>query len=109
MATYHHIKGEVEREIAFNELWRILKPGGEAFVTTWNRWQPRFLLKPKVLYVPWHKKDKALYRYYYLFSYRELEKLAEKSGFLVLKSFPEASYRFPLKYFSKNICLLLKK
>ena len=109
VATYHHIKGEAERERAFKELWRVLKPGGEAFVTIWNHRQPRFLLKPRELYVPWHRKDETLYRYYYLFSYREAEKLAERSGFIVLKSFPESSYRFPLKYFSRNICLLLKK
>jgi ubiquinone/menaquinone biosynthesis C-methylase UbiE len=109
VATYHHLKGGGERERAFKELWRVLKPGGEAFVTVWNHRQPRFFCKPRELYVPWRKKNKTLYRYYYLFSYRELERLAEKSGFLILKSFPESSYRFPLKYFSKNICLLLRK
>ena len=109
VATYHHLKGGVEREGALNELWRVLKPGGEAFVSVWNRWQPRFLLKPRELYIPWHKKNKTLYRYYYLFSYRELERLAKKSGFRILKSFPENAYRFPLKYFSRNICLLLRK
>jgi ubiquinone/menaquinone biosynthesis C-methylase UbiE len=109
VASIHHIKGNAGRQKAFRELWRILKPGGEAFVTVWNRWQLRFLLKPRELYVPWHRKDKTLYRYYYLFSYREIEKLAERNGFQVLKSFPESSSRFPLKYFSRNICLLLKK
>ena len=109
VATYHHIKGKAAREDAFRELWRILKPGGEAFVSVWNRWQPRFLFKSREVYVPWHKKDKTLYRYYYLFSYREIEELAEKSGFLVLRSFPESSYRLPLKMLSRNICLLLRK
>ncbi|MFC1865255.1 class I SAM-dependent methyltransferase [Chloroflexota bacterium] len=109
VATYHHIKGKAAREDTFTELRRILKPGGEAFVTVWNRWQLRFLFKSRELYVPWYKKDKMLYRYYYLFSYREIKELAEKSGFLVLRSFPESSYRLPLKMFSRNICLLLRK
>ncbi len=109
VASLHHVKGNEEREKAFGELRRILKPGGEAFVTVWNHRQPRFFFKPAELYVPWRKKDKTLYRYYHLFSYREVEKLAKKSGFIILKSFPESSYRFPLKYFSRNICLLLKK
>jgi hypothetical protein len=26
-----------------------------------------------------------------------------------VKSFPESAYRFPLKHFSRNICLLLKR
>ncbi|MFH1662467.1 MAG: methyltransferase domain-containing protein [Chloroflexota bacterium] len=109
VATYHHIKGEQERLEALNELKRILKPGGEAFITVWNRCQPGFWFKPKDLYVPWHKKDKTLYRYYYLFSYAELESLARKAGFKILKSHPESAYNFPLKHFSRNICLLLKK
>jgi len=109
VATYHHIKGKQERLKALNELNRVLKPGGEAFITVWNRWQPGFWLKPKDLYVPWRKKDKTLYRYYHLFSYAELEILARKAGFSILESHPESAYRFPLKQFSRNICLLLKK
>jgi ubiquinone/menaquinone biosynthesis C-methylase UbiE len=109
VATYHHIKGKAEQQAALNELRRVLKPGGEAFITVWNRWQPRFWFKPKELTIPWRKRGKTLYRYYYLFSYPELEKLAKRTGFKVLKSFPESSYRFPLKFFSRNICLLVKK
>ena len=109
VATYHHLKGEEARRAAFYELRRVLKPGGEAFITVWNRWQPRFWFKGREVYVPWRQKDKILYRYYYFFSYRELENLARKAGFEVLKSFPESSYRFPLKFFSRNICLLVRK
>jgi len=109
VATYHHIKYPEERQKAFYELWRVLKPGGEAFITVWNHWQPRFWLKSSEVAVPWRSKDKTLYRYYYLFSYPELEKLAKQAGFEVLKSFPESSYRLPVKFFSRNICLLVKK
>ncbi len=109
VATYHHIKGKQERLKALNELRRVLKPGGEAFITVWNRWQPGFWFKPKELYMPWRKKDKTLYRYYYLFSYAELESLARKAGFSILESHPEIAYHFPLKRFSRNICLLLKR
>lgn len=109
VATYHHIKGREDKPAALSELRRVLKPGGEAFITVWNRWQPRFLFKPKEVTVPWRKRDKTLYRYYYLFTYLELEKLVRKAGFEVLKSFPESSYRFPIKLFSRNICLLVRK
>ena len=51
----------------------------------------------------------TLYRYYHLFSYPELENLVKRAGFLILKSFPESSYRCPIKFFSRNICLLVKK
>jgi len=108
VATYHHLRGG-EQQKAFKELKRVLKPGGEAFITVWNRWQPRFWFKPKEVKIPWQKKGKTLYRYYYLFSYPELERLVKKASFEVLKTFPESTYRFPVKFFSRNICLLLKK
>jgi len=109
VATYHHLKSREAKQAALVELRRVLKPGGEAFITVWNRWQPRFWFKPKEVAVPWRKRDKTLYRYYYLFSYPELEKLVKQAGFEILKSFPESSYRFPVKLFSQNICLLVRK
>ncbi len=109
VATYHHMRGKENRQATLNELRRVLKPGGEAFITVWNRWQPRFWFSSKEVDVPWRTKGKTLHRYYYLFSYRELEKLVKKAGFEVLKSSPESTYRFPLKFFSKNICLLVRR
>ena len=109
VATYHHIKGREERQAALDELRRVLKPGGEAFITVWNCWQLRFWFKPREVTVPWRTKGETLYRYYYLFSYPELESLVRKTGFQVLKSFPESAYRFPIKLFSRNICLLVRK
>ena len=109
VATYHHIEGEEKRLKALRELHRILKPGGEAFITVWNHRQLRFWLREKEIQLPWRTGEDTLYRYYYLFSYGEIEKLVKKAGFEVVASSPEKGYRFPVKYFSKNICLLVKK
>jgi len=109
VATYHHIKGKNERQTALEELRRVLKPGGEAFITVWNRWQPRFWFGGREVAVSWRTKGEILQRYYYLFSYPELEKLVKQAGFQILKSFPESSHRYPLKFFSRNICLLVRK
>ncbi len=109
VATYHHVKGQKERQLAFAELKRVLKVGGEAFITVWNRGQPRFWFQGREVAVPWRTKDKTLYRYYYLFSYAEVEQLVKKAGFTVLKSFPESSYHFLVKSFSRNVCLLVKR
>jgi ubiquinone/menaquinone biosynthesis C-methylase UbiE len=109
MATYHHIQAHEEQIAALKELRRVLKPGGEAMVTVWNRWQPRFWFKRKEIYVPWKVKGQEVLRYYYLFTYPEMEKLVKRAGLTLLKSFPEKKYHFPVKYFSRNICLLVKR
>ena len=109
VATYHHLRSKEERLKALRELNRVLKPGGEAFITVWNHWQPRFWFSGREVAVPWRQKSQTLYRYYYLFSYGELERLAREAGFWVIKSFPGSACRFPVKLFSRNICLLVKK
>lgn len=109
IAVYHNITGEKERLQALVELKRVLKPQGEAFITVWNRWQPQFWLRGKEVSMPWRLKGKVLYRYYYLFSYAELDKLLKQSGFTVLRLSPEKSYCSPLSLFSRNICALVKK
>jgi len=109
VAVYHHIEENEGRLRALKELYRVLKPGGEVFITVWNKWQPGFWLKKKDVLVPWKMKNKTLYRYYHLFSYGELEKLIKQAGFEVVKSFPESRYKFPLKFFSRNVCVLARK
>ena len=109
VATYHHVRGKKEQQLAFSELRRVLKPGGEAFVTVWNHGQPRFWLRSKEQHIPWRLKEKTVYRYYYLFSYGELRRLLIDSGWHIVAMMPEKSYHFPLSYFSRNICVLVKK
>ena len=109
VATYHHIKGREEREKAFVELKRVLKPDGEAFVTVWNWGQPRFWFKSKEQQIPWRLREKKVYRYYHLFSYRELRKLLVETGWQVVTMSPENSYHLPIRNFSRNICALVKK
>jgi tRNA (uracil-5-)-methyltransferase TRM9 len=109
VATYHHIKGRDEREKAFRELRRVLKPEGEVFLTVWNRGQPRFWFKSKEQQIPWRLREKTVYRYYHLFCYSELRKLLVKTGWQIVAMSPERSYHFPLRRFSRNICVLVRK
>ena len=109
IATYHHLKGRDEQLKALVELKRVLKSDGEAFVTAWNRCQPRFWFKPKEVLIPFKVRDEIIQRYYCLFTYGELENLARQAGFESLKTSPESRYYFPIHDFSRNICLLLKK
>ncbi len=109
VASYHHLKGRSNQLAALLELKRVLKPGGEAFLTVWNRCQPRFWFAGRETAVPWKAQGQVIQRYYYLFTYWEFECLVRKAGFRILKSFAETNYHLPVKYFSRNICLLIQK
>ena len=108
VAAYHHLR-TVDRVPAFRELRRVLKPGGAAFITVWNRWQPRFWLKGNEVMVPWRGKGQTLYRYYNLFSYGEIVKVAREAGFQVRSVHPESPYRLPMRSFSRNVCLVIAR
>jgi ubiquinone/menaquinone biosynthesis C-methylase UbiE len=109
VASLHHLKGRAEQLKALVEMKRVLKPDGEAFITVWNKWQPRFWFKPKEVLIPFKVGEEIIQRYYYLFSYGEIERLARQAGFEILTSSSESRYHFPIRSFSRNICLLLKK
>ena len=109
VATYHHLKTAEDRKNALLELKRVLKPGGEAFITVWNRRQARFKFFRREALVPWHSGNETFYRYYHLFTYGELERLVKQAGFEFTRSFPESTYHFPLKYFSRNVCVVVRK
>lgn len=108
VAVYHHISEAESRKKAFGELRRVLRRRGEAFITVWNRWQPRFLFKGKEVQVPWRSQEKVLYRYHYLYSYPEIRKQVIGAGFEIISIQPEASYHFPIDRFSRNICVLIR-
>jgi tRNA (uracil-5-)-methyltransferase TRM9 len=108
VATYHHLKGRADQLAALVELKRVLKPGGQAFLTVWNRSQPRFWFKRGEVGMPWKAKGQIVQRYYYLFTYGSFENLVKNAGFQIIKSAPESRFKFPLKYFSRNICLTIR-
>ena len=109
VACMHHLPDKTEQLKALVELKRVLKPGAEAFITVWNRNQFRFWFKHKELLLPWKTARGTVHRYYYLFTFGEITKLVRSAGLELLKVRPEQRYRFPVKIFSRNICVLVKK
>lgn len=103
VAAYHHIRGGENRRQAFRELWRVLRPGGEAFITVWNL--RRGLFSREVL-VPWRTRGKTLHRYVYVYSPGELRKELQGAGFRILSQRPRLSL---LRPFYRNITFKVAK
>ncbi len=88
ISSLHCIEKKEGRKKALLELYRVLKKGGEAIITVWNKEQNELAkdLGAKEGYVNW-KKDKVNYqRYYYFYDKKELEKLLRDTGFEIRES-----------------------
>ena len=84
IATLHCIKGKQNRKKVLKEIYRALKPNGKVLITAWNKNSKRWKNKPKETKVSWNiKENEKIFRYYYLYSYEELKKELEKTGFKV--------------------------
>ncbi len=77
VASFHHLN-KFDQKKALKEFKRILKPKGKMYITSWNKWQNKFLFGKKEIFVPWKVKDKTYQRYYYLFNYFEFKNLLRK-------------------------------
>lgn len=108
IACYHHIQGESARRKAFFELRRILKPGGEAFVSVWNHLQPRFRSLEQDQFVQWRDGDTTLKRYYHLFTGEELRAELQRAGFEIVRIGHSRMRHDATKEDQRNICALLR-
>lgn len=97
IAVLYHIPSQEKRLLFLRETRRVLKPGGELFLTVWNLWQIKYL--PLILkwtlfkllgltkidfwdiFVPSH----GIIRYYHCFRKKELEDLAREAHFTNIK------------------------
>ncbi len=84
ISALHCIEGEENRKKSVEELYRVLKKGGKAYVGVWNVASKRFKHKRnkgKEQMIGWTDKGE---RYYYLFSEEEVHKLFESVGFKIV-------------------------
>jgi ubiquinone/menaquinone biosynthesis C-methylase UbiE len=96
IAVIHHIDSNQKRVKILQEIHRILKEEGIAFISCWIRSHPRFIKEDladfisngeKEVYIPWNLSDgRKIMRYYYLFDSEELKNLVLQTGFSIVKS-----------------------
>jgi ubiquinone/menaquinone biosynthesis C-methylase UbiE len=115
LAVLHHLRTASAREKAFKEMHRVLRLTGAAFLTVWNKHQPKFseLLQngKNDCFVAWKLGDgKVVKRFYHFFDETELRELAEKTGFRSVEFFCEKKQgKLHSKEGANNLCMILRK
>lgn len=91
IASFHHLTTPKEQQMFLSECYRVLRPGGMIFITTWilprkyfwdNLWSGRVFSKNWL--IPFGKEKHP--RIYRKVTEKDLKKLLKKSGFTVKKS-----------------------
>ena len=85
----HCVKGDEKRKKTLQELYRVLKNGGQAVISTIGWKSPRVKNKPKEGIIPWTVGEKKYERYNYIFELDELEKLVKVVGFKIIKGWED--------------------
>lgn len=85
-AVLHCIETQTKRKKTLQELYRILKPKGQAIISTWNKQSPRLQNKTKECKIPWTTKKETVQRYTYIYEKKELEEEIKQTGFKILTS-----------------------
>ena len=99
-AVIHCIDSTKKREKALREIYRVLRPGAEAIISSWGPKSPRLKNKEKECYVPWTSRDgkDRTERYTYIYDLKEMEDLVKSVGFEIVRSWEE-----------KNVNVIVRK
>ncbi len=88
----HHLK---DPEKGVKEIYRVLKVGGKAYISIWNKIQLKFLFRGNETYVKFGKEE----RYYHFISFFGMRKLLNDYNLNILDS----------KMFGKNLEFLVER
>ncbi len=84
ISALHCIKGKSNRKKTIQEIYRVLKPNGKAYIGVWNQNSKRFKRKKgKEHLIGWTNKGK---RYYYLYNEKEIHEEFQKAGFKIIST-----------------------
>jgi len=106
IATYHHLDNDIERGLALNEMYRVLKIGGKILLTVLSMKQElesNFSFHSSDTMVPWKSRDDSItyMRYYHI--YRENELVEEINRLCPLFKIADLAYELG------NWCVILEK
>ena len=80
----HCVEDEKKRVESLREVYRVLKSGGEAVISTWGKGHSRTKNKGKEFYVPWSVGSEKVERYTYIYDRDELERQLKEIGFEIV-------------------------
>jgi len=90
IAALHNIKHKENRMQSLNEVNRVLKPGGQALISVWNRDQDRFKQKPYQkngepgdILIYWRQHNLNIPRFYHLYQKHELKDELKQANFTI--------------------------
>ncbi|MEK6919287.1 MAG: class I SAM-dependent methyltransferase [Nanoarchaeota archaeon] len=108
ISTIHCIQSEDDRKEAINELFRVMKSGGELMISTWDK--SRDIAKGKHEEMIGFLVDGVSYkRYYYYFTEGEFLKLLTGAGFKIIKVVKDSYTGKDNRIFRHNIEVYAKK
>lgn len=91
IAALHNIKQKENRIQSLNEVYRVLKPGGQSLISVWNRDQDRFKQKkfqkeigePGDILVYWRQHNLNIPRFYHLYQKQEFKDELKQANFII--------------------------
>ena len=98
-AVLHCVNSEEKRVKSVEEIYRVLKKGGKALISSWGRKSPRLKNKDKECSIAWGVRDseKKIMRYTYVYDLDELVELCKKVGFKIVSSWEERNVNIIVK------------
>jgi ubiquinone/menaquinone biosynthesis C-methylase UbiE len=90
----HCVDSVEKRRKTLEEIYRVLKKGGEALVTSWGRGQKRLKNVEKETMIPWSCDGEKFMRYTYVYDAEELRRELEDVGFSILKEWEDGNVGF---------------
>lgn len=107
ISTLHCIENETLRKKALAELFRVLKVGGEAMISVWDKSKDKDMshLETNGGFIDWNKNGETYKRYYYFYDQDELVYLLKEVGFEIVKIGEYGDG----KHEKKNIVVYVKK